>query len=112
MLNEETITRDLFASKKYIFNTSQTKVSYIEADKNLDNPESINGLIPRSESEKNNLTTTETMELSASLDSPSSQSPTTTTAMETLNTTIASGEETCPYEPDIDKRLWKTNKTT
>ena len=79
--------------------SSQTKVFYIEADKNLDNPDSINGLIPRSESEKNNFTTTETMELSASLDSPSSQSPVTTTAIETQDTATAptTGEISSQY---------------
>ena len=101
VLQNLSITRDTAASKKFIFHTSQslqTKVSYIEADKNLDNPDSINGLIPRSVSEKNTFTTTETMELSASLDSPSSQSPVTTTAMETQDTApTTSGEETFQY---------------
>ena len=84
-MNDKKISREAFASEKDLFNSSQTKVSYIEADKNLDNPDSINGIIPRSESEKNNFTTTETMELSASLDSPS-QSP-VTTGLETQDTT-------------------------
>ena len=92
-MNDKKISREAFASEKDLFNSSQTKVSYIEADKNLDNPDSINGIIPRSESEKNNFTTTETMELSASLDSPSSQSP-VTPGIETQDTTIATGEET------------------
>ena len=92
-MTDKTISWEAFASEKDQFNTSQTKVSYIEADKNLDNPDSINGIIPRSESEKNNFTTTETMELSASLDSPSSQSP-VTPGMETQDTTITTGEET------------------
>ena len=97
-MTDKTISWEAFASENDQFNTSQTKVSYIEADKNLDNPDSINGLIPRSESEKNHFTTTETMELSASLDSPSSQSPVTTTAMETQDTApTTSGEETFQY---------------